>query len=195
MVEEQTGQGTEPSAPEPTMAQMTAELVRGRTRSLRKLTPVSALAYEGTLLTPEQREQLIAEIAADASCADVRLLQTSAGVLFLYSDAHMTESYARILRRAEEDNPYAVIAGTVREESEVYPRPTPLETFKNPTFGLDPDQVGRYATEMVALSDYSDIKLLTAPTGALYLYSEAHLDEAWAQSLVDWEEVGKYRSL
>lgn len=183
----------EPS--EPTMAQMTADLVRRRTKNDGKLTPVTALAYEGTMLTPEQRDQLVAEIEADETCADIKILRVSRGDIFMYSTALMSDTYARILLRAEEDNPYQAIAETVREESETYPRPTPVNTFKNPIFKMNPDQVEQFAREIVQLPEYSDIKLLTATTGVLYLYSERHIGHDHAESLMEWEEVGKYRSL
>ncbi len=180
---------------EPTMAQMTAELVRERARKDAKLTPVSALAYEGQMLDETQQQQLLAEIQADEQCADVKLLRTSAGATYLYSTSVMSDTYARILLRAEDGNPYETIAGTVREESETYPRPTMVSMLKDPTFGLDPDQVEQLAREIVQLPEYSDLKLVEASTGAIYLYSDRHLDEDWAESLVEWEEVGKYKSL
>ncbi len=182
-------------APEPTMAQMTADLVRRRTEKDGKLTPVNVLAYEGTMLTPEQREQLVADIEADESCSDIKVMRTSKGDAFLYCTDSMTDTFARILLRAEEDNPYTVIAGTVREESEVYPRPTPVATFKNPIFRLDPNSVEQLAREIVQLPEYSDLKLLVASTGALYLYSDRHLGKDHAEGLVEWEEVGRFQSL
>ena len=181
--------------PEPTMAQMTADLVRRRAKNDAKLTPMTALAYEGTMLTSEQREQLLSEIQSDESCADIQVMHTSNGNAFLYSTAVMSDTYARILLRAEEGNPFAAMAETVREESEVYPRPTPASTFKNPVFKLDSEQVEQLAREIVQLPEYADIKLLTATTGALYLYSERHLGKDYAESLMEWEEVGKYKSL
>ncbi len=181
--------------PEPTMAQMTADLVRDRTKSEAKLTPVNALAYEGNMLTPSRREQLIEEIQADESCADIKVLRTSKGDAFLYSTASMSDTYARILLRVEEGNPYETIAGTVREESETYPRPTPVESLKAPVFGLDSEKVESYAREMAQLPEYADVKLIVASTGALYLYSERHLSKEHAESLVEWEEVGRHQSL
>lgn len=181
-------------AVEPTMAQMTAELVRERAKKEAKLTPVSALAYEGQMLDETQQQQLLAEIQADEQCADVKLLRISTGATYLYSTRVMSDTYARILLRVEDANPYETIAGTVREESETYPRPSAVSMFKDPTFGLDPDQVEHLAREIVQLPEYGDLKLVTASTGAIYLYSDRHLDKDWAESLVEWEEVGKYTS-
>src|SRR5690242_12193182 len=112
---EAPGEAAAEETPEPTRAEMTAYLVRNRSEKEGKLTPVNILAYEGTLLTPEERDQLLAEIQADESCSDIKVMRTSKGDAFLYSTAAMSDTYARILLRAAEDNPYAVIAGTVRE--------------------------------------------------------------------------------
>jgi len=180
---------------EPTMAQMTAELVRERAKTEAKLTPVSALAYEGQMLDETQQQELLDEIQADEQCADVKLMRASAGTAYLYSTNSMSDTYARILLRAEDGNPYETMAGTVREESETYPRPTMVGMFKDPTFGLDPDQVERIAKEIVQLPEYSDLQLVEASTGAIYLYSDRHLDKDLAESLVEWDEVGKYKSL
>jgi hypothetical protein len=186
--------GSKLESPEPTMAQMTAELVRDRAKTEAKLTPVSALAYEGKMLDSEQQAELLAEIAADDQCSDVKLMRTSSGAAYLYSTGFMSDTYARILLRVEDGNPYETIASTVREESQVYPRPTSLAMLKDGAFGLDPDQVERLVREVVQLPQYSDLKLVEASTGALYIYSERHLNGDWAESLVEWEEVGKFSS-
>lgn len=180
---------------EPTMAQMTAELVRGRAKAEAKLTPMGALAYEGQMLDETQQQQLLAQIQADEQCSDVKLVRNTAGAAYLYSTNFMSDTYARILLRVEDGNPYETIASTVREESETYPRPTNASTLKDSTFGLDPGQVEGLARDIVLLPEYNDLKLVEASTGAIYLYSNRHLDKDWAESLVEWEEVGRYESL
>jgi hypothetical protein len=194
---EPTVEPTEPAVEEPelTLAQMTAELVRERTNTEAKLTPVAALAYEGEMLDEARREELIAEIQADESCSDIEVVRTSKGDVFLYSKATMSGTFARILLRKEDGNPYATIVDTVREESETYPRPTTINLFKDPIFGIDSGQLEQLVKEIVQLPEYGDIKLIEASTGVLYLYSDRHLDKDWAESLVEWEEVGRFKSL
>lgn len=178
-----------------TLAQEVAELVREQSKTEGTLTPVGSLEVDGKLLESIEQKELIGQVLAEKQCRDIRLMRTSAGAAYLYSSAHLSDSYARILLRVEEDNPYETIASTVREESEVYPRPTPVDMFRQPIFGLDPDRVEQLVQEMLQLAQYGDVKLLQASTGALYLYSERHLDGEWAQSLVEWEEVGKFQSM
>jgi len=170
-----------------------AALVRHRSRAEAKLTPMAAVEVDGEPLGDRQ-ESLIAEILAAEACGDIRVLRSSSGAAYLYSSDHMSEGYARILLRVEEGDPCEQVASVVREESELYPRPTPMAQFSNPLFGVDPDRLRQLVQEMLQLKQYSDIKLITASTGAEYLYSDRFLDRDWAQSLVEWEEVGRYES-
>lgn len=181
--------------PEATLAQLVAEVIRDRTRTRAVLIPVDSLRMDGVEMPQELQDQLVQDIQADEGLKDIRLMRSEAGRVYLYSSESISDSYARILFRAEEGNPYEIIAATVREESELYPRPTPVESLKNPTFGLDPDRVEETARDLVRLPRYEDIKTLEASTGALYLYSDRHLDKDWAESMMEWEEVGRYESL
>lgn len=179
---------------EPTLAQLVAEVIRERSRTRAVLTPVDSLRMDGVEMPQELRDQLVQDIQAEEGLKDIQLMRSETGRVYLYSSEFISDTYARILFRAEEGNPYEIIAATVREESEVYPRPTPVESFKNPTFGLDPDKVEETARELTRLPRYEDIKTLEASTGALYLYSDRHLERDWAESLMEWEEVGRYNS-
>ena len=169
--------------------------MRERTRLEGKLTPLGMVEAEGVLLDGEQQEKLVSEIEADDSCEDIRVARTASGAIYLYSSLHMTDSYARILLRVEDGNPYQQIAVPVREHSKIYPRPTSLEELKDPAYGIDPERLMGLLDDMRQMEQYGDIKLITASTGALYLYSDLHLSKAHAESIVDWEEVGKYKSL
>jgi hypothetical protein len=190
----------EPQAPptqeqsQPSLAQELAELVRERTRGETKLTPLDRVETEGELLTRERQEELVAELQADETCQDIKVLRTSAGAFFLYSGQHMTDAYARILLRVEDGNPYEQIAVPVREHSKIYPRATSLEELKDSAYGLDPERLRGLVDEMLQMEQYSDIKLITASTGALYLYSERYLTAPHAESLVHWEEVERHEN-
>ncbi len=177
-----------------TLAQEVAEVVREQSRTESTLTRLDSLLVDERPLNPEEQEGLIQDILADEQCSDLRCLRTSAGVPYLYSSGFISDGYARILLRVEDGNPYETIAATVREESEIYPRPTPTGIFRDPTFGLEPDRVEQLVDEMLRLEQYRDIQLIVASTEARYLHSARHLDGEWARSLVEWEEVGKYSS-
>ncbi len=187
-------EATSVEAMELTLAQELAEVVRDQSRSESTLTCMDSLEVDERALERLGQEELVREIQADERCEDIRLVRGSDGAIYLYSADHISDSYARILLRVEEDNPYELIASTVREESELYPRPTVVDLFREPTFGLRPDQVEQYVQELLQLAQYRDIKPIQASTGKLYLYSDRHLDGEWAKSLVEWEEVGKHES-
>jgi hypothetical protein len=178
----------------PTLAQELAELVRERTRAEAKLTPLDIVETEGEILSREQQEELVAQMAADEACQDIQVMRTSAGAILLYSSQHMTDAYAQILLRVADGNPYEQIAVPVREHSKIYPRPTSLEELKDSAYGLDPERLRVLVDEMLQMEQYADIKLVTASTGALYLYSEQHLTAPHAESLVHWQEVERYEN-
>lgn len=178
-----------------TVAQEVAVIVREQSRTEAALTRLDSLLVDDRPMSQEEQEELLQQLMADESCGDLRWLRTSSGAICLYSSDFISDSYARILLRVEDGNPYETIAATVREESEIYPRPTPVSIFRAPAFGLEPDRVDQLVDEMLQLAQYGDIKMIVASTGARYLYSERYLDGEWARSLVEWEEVEKPRSL
>ncbi len=178
----------------PPLVARLAELVRERSRTTAKLTPLDKVQAGDSFLDEEQKAHLIEEILAGEDYRDLRVLRTSAGATYLYCTTHISDSYARLLFRVAEGNPYELIASTVREESETYPRPTTAILFKEPPFLLDQQQVEGLAREMAQLEQYRDVKPIRATTGALYLYSDRFLDAEWARSLVEYEEVGRFNN-
>jgi hypothetical protein len=156
-----------------------------------RLTPLVSL---GRLIPGAESDKLdghLPMILDDERYGDVRLVSNGKGARYFYSADHMTETYAVVLARAEANDPKGTIVATVREESRIYPRPTKLSMFGAPVFNIDPDQLPRYAREIVASPEYADIKLIEASTGTLYLYSDTSLSEVWVRSTVEWEEVGQ----
>jgi hypothetical protein len=165
-------------------------LVREESQKLGKLTRLADLAVDDERPTPALWESLIGEVLADPQCADIRLLKGTSGEAYLYSSAQISDGYARILLRLEENNPCELIAGTVREESETYPRPTPVALFQHDPFGMDAESIAQLVADMGSLDQYRDVRTLRASTGVLYLFSDRFLDPEWARSQVEWLEVG-----
>ncbi len=64
-----------------------------------------------------------------------------------YSGQYMSDAYARLLVRKEGD-PLLLIAETVRENSKVYPRPIPWNTFKNEPFELTEEEISTCLQKM-----------------------------------------------
>ena len=168
--------------------------VRSDSAKQERLTPTSSL---GLLIPGAEIDKIDSHLPIifdDERYSDLRLVSNSKGARYLYSEAHMTATYAVVLARAEANDPKGTIVATVREESQIYPRPTRLSMFAAPVFNIDPEQLPRYAREIVASPDYADIKLVEASTGVIYLYSDKFLSEPWVKSTVEWEEVGQHQN-
>jgi hypothetical protein len=113
---------------------------------------------------------------------------------YYFSTLSITESYARRLFRIEERNPLRLIAETVREESRIYPRPTAARSFQESPFSIAEAEifelVGRFGPE----TGTEDIRAHKASNGALYLYSIAHLTQAHAEGLIEYEEIDRWNN-
>jgi hypothetical protein len=168
-----------------------AQKVRDDSEARTVLTPLSALAVIPGA-EPEKVDAHIGPLLHDNRYSDVRFVTNSKGTRYLYSANSMTETYAMVLARADADDPIGTIATTVREDSSLYPRPTPLATFLAPIFKMDSNRLEDYAAALVSEPSYSDIKLVRASNGAPYLFSDRYLGAAWVRATVEWEEVGKY---
>ncbi len=169
------------------------ERVRADSSSKQHLTPLNDFGMIPGA-EPGNIEKHLDLLLDDARYQDVRLISNSRGSRYLYSDEHMTSTYANVLARAEANDPLGTIVTTVREDSRIYPRPTSLGTFAAPIFGMDARRLGQYAEEILARPEYADIKLEKASNGAVYLYSAQYLDPNYVKSTVEWEEVGKYEN-
>jgi hypothetical protein len=167
--------------------------VRSDSAGKQRLTPLGDLKMIPGA-EPGKIEDHLQPLLDDERYKDVKLVSNSRGGSYLYSEDHMTATYATVLARAEANDPLGTIAATVREDSRIYPRPTSLGTFSAPIFNIDVRELTRYAEEVASRPEYADIKIARASNGAIYLYSEQFLNSDWARSTVEWEEVGKYEN-
>ncbi len=173
--------------------ELIAERVRADSSSRQHLTPLNDFGMIPGA-EPENIGKHLDLLLDDDRYSDVKLISNSRGSRYLFSEQHMTSTYANVLARAEANDPLGTIVTTVREDSRIYPRPTSLGTFAAPIFGMDARQLGRYAEEIASRPEYADIKVEKASNGAVYLYSTQYLDPNWVKSTVEWEEVGKYEN-
>lgn len=110
-----------------------------------------------------------------------------------YSSQFMTESYTRILLQKETDL-LLLIAEVVRENSEAYPRPVPLELFGDSPFNLTQGELQGYLEQMAKEEGYRDIKQTTTSTGNVFLFSSLHLEPDYASMLAEWFDVGQFNN-
>jgi len=165
--------------------------VRADSRDLVKLTPVAGLELPaGNEETGKPAFSLDAMLA-DERYPDIKSLVISTGAQYLFSETHVTRSYAEILGRAEANDPCATIAETVREAAHIYPRPTSVELFREPVFGIKSDELEGHVARLLSQPEYADIKKVVTSNGIVYLYSDRYMTEPHAQSLAEWYEVGR----
>ena len=174
-----------------------AERIRGDSSNLAQLTTADSLGPLISGIKPggsDGAEALLVEMAHEDSYKDIASVVTSTGAVCFFSETFITKNYAEILARARENNPCATIVTTVREESQTYPRPTNVELFKEQVFNIDPDELEGHLARIKERREFEDIKLLFASTGARYMYSNLHMTEDYARSLIEWEEVEQHEN-
>ena len=179
------------ATPEPSRPGVTevAEHVRTDSRAA-ALTDPAVFAEEPFTLDEEELARVLGDLAQDEACADiVRTADERSGAEYLHSTTFLTVAYAKHLIRARADDPAYLIVQTVREYSEIYPKPTSLEFFEFDPFGLKPDDVRTCMKAILADEAYADIKPVTVSNGMVYLYSDRWLSEAQAQAMAQWVEV------
>jgi len=171
-----------------------ADKVRRDTRDAIRLTEVKSLYPLFPDLEPDRVRELAVGMLGDPRYADIRQIVGPTGVPYLYSEQDMTANYAALLARVEARDPYALVAGTVREESRVYPRPTKVTLFYEPVFRIPDNQLEMVVEGLIRREEYQDIKKIVATTGAIYLYSQQYMEPDFAQAWVQWEEVDRSKN-
>lgn len=164
--------------------------VREVSKSVAELTGVDSLGDLDPEADPDELQVALDELAEDERYGDIRLVTASTGAGYLYSEAYITRTYAGILIRAAANDPCATIAATVRDESRIYPRPTPVDLFRERIFNIEADELDIHVGRLLEREEYQDIKKIVASTEAVYLYSDKYLNPNQAKALVEWNEVG-----
>ncbi len=140
---------------------------------------------------PVSPETIVGRLMAEHG--DVKELRAKDETSFCYSSLFMSETYAALLLRREE-GPAALIADTVREDSDRYPRPTPLDIFKEPPFDLNQEELLSCLETMSKQEDYQDIRQVSTSIGHVFLYSSKYLDQDYALMLAEWTDVGQFEN-
>ncbi|MBI5570371.1 MAG: hypothetical protein HY914_10540 [Desulfomonile tiedjei] len=121
---------------------------------------------------------------------DLKAISGKNGIPYYYSAQSLSETYAGILVRKSE-NPLWLIAEVVRENSQLYPRPVPVDSFLEPPFGLTREEIAECLTTMREQREYQDIARTITSVGTPFLYSTQHLDPDHAFTLAEWLDVGQ----
>ena len=121
---------------------------------------------------------------------DIKEISGSDGIPCYYSALSLSETYARILIQKKE-NPLSLMAEIVRENSSIYPRPVPLDIFKESPFDFTQDELLVCLKKMAEQREYQDIAQAITSIGTIFLYSTQHLEPDYASSLAEWLDVGQ----
>mgnify|MGYP001025374633 CR=1 FL=1 len=121
---------------------------------------------------------------------DIKEISGRDGIPRYYSTQSLSKSYVRILIKKEE-SPLSLMAEIIRENSAIYPRPVPLEIFRESPFDLTQEEILNYLEKMREQGEYQDIAQTTTSIGTVFLYSNQHLDQSYASMLAEWLDVGQ----
>jgi len=122
--------------------------------------------------------------------ADIALIRTGEHA-YVYSEKHMTRSYAESAARSQCEDLEQTIAETVRIDSRTYPRPTPAAIFTEAPFRLSEKALAAVIDKIAREPAYPDIRLLRASDGSVFFFSSAYLNPVHAELLVEWNAVGQ----
>ena len=171
---------------------MVVDHIRRESRAAHITSP-AVFAEEPFSFDEEQLDGVWEAVASDPQYADiVRTADEKSGEEFLHSTKYLVVPYARLLLRTQADDPVFLIASTVRDNSEIYPRATPVTFFELDPFDLPLEEVFAHITVMSSLDEYSDIRSVTVSNGMVCLYSDRYLTEPRAMAIAQWAEVDSH---
>ena len=146
---------------------------------------------------PEGNEEMVSRKALldnmMAENKDLKEILATGGTSLYYSSMFMSDAYATLLLHKKQ-GPVSLIADTIREDSDRYPRPTPLEIFKEPPFDLRQEEIRSSLHEMSNREEFQDISQVSTSLGRVFLYSSKYLDRDHALMLAEWIDVGQFEN-
>jgi len=177
--------------------QEAADMVReksqaGRLASAEELILAVAAEDAAKLQTGEASDESWLDSVMEEN-RDLKPICSKSGAWFYYSSLFMSEPYARILLHKQE-GAADLIANTVREDSDRYPRPTPLDVFKEAPFDLSQEELLSCLEGMSQREEFQDISRVSTSIGHVFLYSSKYLDRDYALMLAEWTDVGQFEN-
>lgn len=164
-----------------------AEYVRLQTQG-EHLVARKELTAASAEITDEELAELVEKLRQDEAYTDIVSIPGKETVYF-YSSQFMSDSFARIQSRLHDKDLFALIAGSVREECQVYPRPALKSQFLEEPFFLGGEELDQVTREIDKDPEYGDIKVCVTSKGIPYLYSDRYLTERHALAIVDPQDL------
>jgi hypothetical protein len=161
-----------------------AEKVREDSREHSALTPEESIAdldadfrYGRTAVGA-----VLAEMATDECCRDIKTITTATGLIFIYSDMYIAADDAAAKSLVEEAK--FVLASAIRADSLNLVKLTPLGAL----YALAPDTdrkiIDALLKGMQAEARFADIRTVTASNGDVYFHSDKYLVGNYAVTLL-----------
>lgn len=170
-----------------------AEKIRRESRVATTLTPLSSMFAIFPDIKPVKICSLLNEMQTQLQYRDIKTVSAFSGELYLYCQLHITDKYATLLIRSAVNDACSTIVETVREESRIYPRPTKVSIFTSQVYGIPAATLHPCIVRVLNSPEYSDIRKLVHPESeSEYLYSNLHMNEEHAYSLMKWMEEGNH---
>lgn len=141
----------------------------------------------------EALEALLLALGTDAAHEQLRNVATVAGKkdTYYYDQSIMTRQYAELDALLEDKDILATIAAVARKDSQLYPRPTQFSKLRKTPFHFSADEILGAAARMKGEAQYEDIGVVTASNGESAFFSSKHISRGYAESLLEWIEVGE----
>ncbi len=169
------------------IVQLMAELVRSNSVDS-KLTKSEEFTFEPISLPEEEIGDRMKILRESEEYQDIQFIEGTSEI-YLYSKQYMTNNYAIILARIEEQDFLSLIAKMVRDDSRIYPRPTDVRLFSVSQFNFSDEEFKQFLEEIKKNEVFKDIQEVRASNEALYLYSDKYLVTDHAIALTEWIEV------
>lgn len=140
--------------------------------------------------TPEQIIHHVAELIKTEQYQDIKVLISSSGAGYLYSETLIAPAEAS--EKAMMEEAQDTIANKVRADSAELVKLTPIEALPDLFPDAPPEQIEKFAGMMVGVGKYQDIKSVIGPAGAGYLYCATHMTENYAKLLARVEQKNPF---
>ncbi|MEI7670962.1 MAG: hypothetical protein WCK00_02495 [Deltaproteobacteria bacterium] len=161
-----------------------AEKVRKDSRECSTLTPEDVIAGVDDDLRNGKTtlSAVLADMATEDGFKDIKIITTATGLIFVYSDTHITAEDAAAKSLVEEAK--IMLARAIRADSRDNVKLTPIGALYAMAPDADPAIVDTLLKEMRTDARFADIQIVTASNGDVYFHSDNYLVGNYAVTLL-----------
>ena len=171
-------------APEETRRREVTDYIRRRSQE-GALVPRGDLAEEPIKLLPDEIDAVLIGLQEEGDIKAIHGKKDS----YFFSEDHMSHSFAKLSARLVEQDLLGMLAEQVRDDSRIYPRPTPARQFYGAPYNIGKEQLVELLTTIRNDEEYSDIEFFETTNGAQYLVSRKHMHPDQARAIAQMQEV------